>query len=163
MSSKTKMLILVGIIMVMILSSLTNVITIIPFFPNANASSLQGTLDKLFGGLFQKSAPKQTQQQQQQQQTNTNNSSGSISSSRALSSLTIPTTRHIVNGGLSDPKCTPRAINPPVTQDNIKTTICVPSYTKTIRPPVSYTTPLKIILTRSMDLPILVQTTSLIT
>jgi hypothetical protein len=129
---------------------------IIPIFQNASAFSLQGTFDKLFGGLFHKSSPKQTQtqqqppqQQQQQQQTNTNNSAISTSSSRALSSLTIPTSCHIVNGGLPDPKCTPGAINPSVTQNNIKNTICVPGYTKTIRPPVSYTTPLKIKLMKS--------------
>lgn len=56
---------------------------------------------------------------------------------------------HIVNGGLPDPECTPGAANPSVTQDNIKNTICVPGYTKTIRPPVSYTTPLKIKLMKS--------------
>ena len=134
-----------------ILASLINVLTITPFFPNANAFSLQGTFNKLFGGLFHKSSPKQTQQQhqQQQQQTNTNNASITTSSSRALPSSTIPITCHIVNGGLPDPKCTPGAINPDVTQDNIKNTICVPGYTKTIRPPVSYTTPLKIKLMKS--------------
>jgi flagellar basal body-associated protein FliL len=119
MSSKRETIILVGMIMVM-LASLINVITI-SFFQNASAFSLQGTFDKLFGGLFHKSSPKQTQQQpqpqQQQQQTNTNNSSISTSSSRAMSSsLTIPAACHIVNGGLSDPKCTPGAINPSVTQ-----------------------------------------------
>ncbi len=34
-------------------------------------------------------------------------------------------------------------LNPAVTQANIRTTICVSGYTKTIRPPVSYTDPLK--------------------
>ncbi len=151
MSSKTEVIILVGMMMIIILYSLINLLTIIPFFPNANAFSLQGTLDKLFGGLFHKSSPKQTHQQHQQlqQQTNTNNSSITASSSRALPSLTIPITCHIINGSLPDPKCTPGAINPSVTQDNIKNTICVPGYAKTIRPAVSYTTPLKIKLMRS--------------
>jgi hypothetical protein len=36
-----------------------------------------------------------------------------------------------------------------VTQDNIKKTICVPGYSRTVRPPVSYTTPLKIKLMQS--------------
>jgi hypothetical protein len=148
MSSKTETIILVGMMMIIILSSLINLLTIIPFFPNANAFSLQGTLDKLFGGLFHKPSPKQTQQQHQQQ-INTNNSSIATSSSQALSSLTIPITCHIINGSLPDPKCTPGAINPSVTQGNTKNTICVPGYTKTIRPPVSYTTPLKIKLMRS--------------
>ena len=62
---------------------------------------------------------------------------------------TIPSECHIVKGGLPDPKCTPGAINPSVTQDNIKDTICVPGYTKTVRPPTSYTTPLKTKLMKS--------------
>jgi hypothetical protein len=37
----------------------------------------------------------------------------------------------------------PGAINPAVTQSNIQTTICVSGWTKTIRPPASYTTKLK--------------------
>ena len=48
------------------------------------------------------------------------------------------------NNGLPDSACTPGAINPKVTQSNIKSTICVSGYTTTIRPPTSYTTPLKI-------------------
>lgn len=39
---------------------------------------------------------------------------------------------------------TPGAINPTVTQDNIQSTICVPSYTKTIRPPEQITYRLKL-------------------
>jgi hypothetical protein len=38
---------------------------------------------------------------------------------------------------------TPGAINPAVTQDNIHQTICVSGWTKTVRPPVSYTNKLK--------------------
>ena len=124
--------------------------TIISFFQNANALSLQGTFDKLFGGLFHKSSPKQTQPQQQQpEQQNTGNASITTSSPRPPLSSTIPTACHIVNGGLPDPECTPGATNPSVTQDNIKNTICVPGYTKTIRPTVSYTLPLKIKLMKS--------------
>lgn len=37
----------------------------------------------------------------------------------------------------------PGVINPAVTQDNIATTICKNGWTKTIRPPASYTTKLK--------------------
>src|ERR1700694_3513431 len=37
----------------------------------------------------------------------------------------------------------PGAINPQVTQANISTTICVPGWTRTIRPPVSYTSAMK--------------------
>ncbi len=56
----------------------------------------------------------------------------------------IPTLCNAINGGvLPDPTCTPGATDPRVTQDNIDSTICVPGYTKTVRPPVSYTEPLK--------------------
>ncbi|MFE4975926.1 hypothetical protein ACFRAR_27955 [Kitasatospora sp. NPDC056651] len=41
---------------------------------------------------------------------------------------------------LPDPNCTPGAISPAVSQDNIKDTICKPGgYTSTIRPPVNIT------------------------
>jgi hypothetical protein len=46
-------------------------------------------------------------------------------------------------GLLPDASCTPGATNPSVTQDTIHRTICVTGYTKTIRPPVSYTERLK--------------------
>lgn len=46
-------------------------------------------------------------------------------------------------GDLPDPTTTPGATNPDVTQDNIHQTICVSGWTKTIRPPASYTTALK--------------------
>ena len=44
---------------------------------------------------------------------------------------------------LPDLHCTPGVLNPAVTQDTIDSTICVAGYTKTIRPPVSYTNKLK--------------------
>ncbi len=44
---------------------------------------------------------------------------------------------------LPDPNCTPGVIDPAVTQDNLPTTICRSGYTKTVRPPASYTTNLK--------------------
>ena len=44
---------------------------------------------------------------------------------------------------------TPGATNPAVTQANIRSTICVPGFTKTIRPPSSYTTKLKLQQLRS--------------
>lgn len=47
-------------------------------------------------------------------------------------------------GGLPDSVCTPGVINTSVTQENIHSTICVKGFTKTIRPPVSYTSQLKI-------------------
>jgi len=62
--------------------------------------------------------------------------------------VTIPS--HCRAGvSLPDPKCTPGVTNPSVTQANIQTTICSPGYTRTIRPPLSYTNPLKIKLMAS--------------
>ena len=46
-------------------------------------------------------------------------------------------------GDLPDPKLTPGSINPDVTQENIQQTVCVKGFTKTIRPPASYTHRLK--------------------
>ena len=45
--------------------------------------------------------------------------------------------------GLPNPQVTPGAINPAVNQSNIYSTICVSGYTKTIRPPSSYTNHIK--------------------
>ena len=45
---------------------------------------------------------------------------------------------------LPNPQLTPGVINPAVTQDNIHQTICVSGWTKTIRPPASYTNKLKL-------------------
>lgn len=44
---------------------------------------------------------------------------------------------------LPDPHCTPGALNPAVTQATIHSTICVAGWTATVRPPQSYTEPLK--------------------
>ncbi|MFI6689700.1 hypothetical protein [Streptomyces sp. NPDC050485] len=44
---------------------------------------------------------------------------------------------------LPDPKCTPGALNPKVTQATLKSTVCTSGYTATIRPPVSITGPEK--------------------
>jgi len=45
--------------------------------------------------------------------------------------------------GLPNNSVTPGAVNQAVTQSNFDSTICVSGYTKTIRPPVSYTNRLK--------------------
>ena len=45
---------------------------------------------------------------------------------------------------LADPVRTPGVLNPDVTQGNIKQTICVPGWTRTVRPPVDYTNALKV-------------------
>lgn len=44
---------------------------------------------------------------------------------------------------LPDPACTPGATNPDVTQSSIDDTICRSGWTATVRPPESYTEPLK--------------------
>lgn len=44
---------------------------------------------------------------------------------------------------LPNPTLTPGALNSEVTQETIQTTICVPGYSSSIRPPVSYTDALK--------------------
>jgi hypothetical protein len=46
-------------------------------------------------------------------------------------------------GDLPDPRITPGAIDPSVTQDNIARTICVKGYSKHARPPANYTNKLK--------------------
>jgi hypothetical protein len=43
------------------------------------------------------------------------------------------------NGRLPDRRCTPGAIDPAVTQADIRSTICVSGYTQTVRPPESQT------------------------
>ena len=45
---------------------------------------------------------------------------------------------------LPDPSCQPGATNPDVTQSTIGSTICVSGWTSTVRPPTSYTNPLKV-------------------
>ena len=44
----------------------------------------------------------------------------------------------------ASPMLTPGALNPDVTQVNIHSTICVPGWTATIRPPPDYTDALKV-------------------
>ncbi len=56
----------------------------------------------------------------------------------------IKTSGCVSVNGLPDSQCTPGDIDPKVTQDNISQTICVSGYTKTVRPPVSYTNNLKV-------------------
>lgn len=45
---------------------------------------------------------------------------------------------------LPDPSCTPGAVDPAVTQDNIDSTICTSGYTTTVRPPASTTDRFKV-------------------
>ena len=59
-------------------------------------------------------------------------------------SSTIPTSCTALDDGiLPDPNCTPGVADPSVTQDNIDSTICVSGYASSVRPPLSYTEPLK--------------------
>ena len=46
-------------------------------------------------------------------------------------------------GDLPDPQLTPGATDTTVTQENIRQTVCVKGYTKTVRPPAHYTNRLK--------------------
>jgi len=54
---------------------------------------------------------------------------------------------------IPDNERTPGAINPEITQGNIARTVCVPGYTKKIRPPSSYTNRLKAHQMLELDLP----------
>jgi hypothetical protein len=67
----------------------------------------------------------------------------SMQTENNIVSTTMPTACQTANGILPDPKCTPGAADPSVTQDNIDSTICVSGYTKTVRPPVSVTDSIK--------------------
>lgn len=84
------------------------------------------------------------------QQQLTTGSGASPTSSQVLSAVDQNAKCHAQFVDSSDPQavlpdqnCTPGAINPDVTQDTIQDTICRPGFTKTIRPPVSYTSSLK--------------------
>ena len=62
-------------------------------------------------------------------------------------SATVPLTCHLRDQGsmaLPDPTCTPGALNPAVGQDTIASTICVPGYSSSVRPPQSFTYNLKV-------------------
>lgn len=50
---------------------------------------------------------------------------------------------YVYPGPLPDTHCTPGALNPAVTPATLATTICMVGYTATVRPPTSYTEPLK--------------------
>jgi hypothetical protein len=57
---------------------------------------------------------------------------------------TVPSGQCRIRGTLPDSNCTPGVTNPTVTQSTIGTSICVSGWTKTIRPPASYTDNLKV-------------------
>lgn len=91
--------------------------------------------------LFVKSPVSQKTKSSPPQKTTTNSVLPAATSGAQI--LNLVGTCHI-KGNLPDSACTPGAIDPKVTQDNIYKTICVSGYTKTVRPPVSYTNKLKI-------------------
>lgn len=70
-------------------------------------------------------------------------SSSVTSTNQRLTFPELPSASCHMQGELPDPTCTPGAVNPNVTQANISQTICISGYTKTIRPPASYTDQLK--------------------
>ena len=47
-------------------------------------------------------------------------------------------------GGLPDPRCTPGALNPAVTQATLSKTVCKPGWSAAVRPSTSYTNKLKL-------------------
>jgi hypothetical protein len=62
----------------------------------------------------------------------------------AVLAIVLRSREHRPPAVLADPVRTPGVLNPDVTQANIKQTICVPGWTRTVRPPVEYTNALKV-------------------
>ncbi len=70
----------------------------------------------------------------------------------AVAAVALPSIRHALDAGddavsvpyTADPARTPGVLNPEVTQATIHSTICVRGWTRTIRPPSSYTSDLKL-------------------
>lgn len=56
----------------------------------------------------------------------------------------VPAACHAGVSGRPDPQCTPGRLNPAVSQSTVAHTICVPGWTRTVRPPASYTNALKV-------------------
>jgi hypothetical protein len=61
----------------------------------------------------------------------------------AVLAIVLQSREHRSPAVLADPVRTPGVLNPDVTQSNVKQTICVPGWTRTVRPPVEYTNALK--------------------
>lgn len=61
----------------------------------------------------------------------------------AVLAIVLRLREHRLPAVLADPVRTPGVLNPDVTQASIKQTICVPGWTRTVRPPVDYTNALK--------------------
>jgi len=69
--------------------------------------------------------------------------SGTLTSTPSIIETSASNANCHIRGVLPDSSCTPGVIDQRVTQANIQQTICVSGYTKTVRPPVSYTDTLK--------------------
>jgi hypothetical protein len=61
----------------------------------------------------------------------------------AVLAIVLRAREHHAPSVVADPVRTPGVLNPDVTPANIKSTICVPGWTRTVRPPVEYTNALK--------------------
>src|SRR5947209_346181 len=64
-------------------------------------------------------------------------------------SVSVPTQCQVNGTALPDSQCTPGDTNSDVTENTLGSTICVHGWTATIRPPVSFTDPLKLQLMQS--------------
>ena len=62
----------------------------------------------------------------------------------AVLAIVLRSREHRPPAVLADPVRTPGVLNPDVTQANISQTICVPGWTRTVRPSVEYTNALKV-------------------
>jgi hypothetical protein len=62
----------------------------------------------------------------------------------AVLAIVLRSREHRPPAVLADLVRTPGVLNPAVTQANIKQTICMPGWTRTVRPPVEYTNALKV-------------------
>ena len=72
------------------------------------------------------------------------NTTSSVLPAATMSAQTSnPLAKCHTDGVLPDSSCTPGVIDARVTQENLYQTICSKGYTKTVRPPVSYTNKLK--------------------
>ena len=78
-------------------------------------------------------------------------STGAMALVAATPAVAAPSVSHVAAASCStarlplpDSSCTPGATNPDVTRDTIDQTICVSGWTSTVRPPTSYTNPLKV-------------------
>jgi hypothetical protein len=119
------------------------------------ASEYDPSLDTttiVYEGLtyYCRAAPASTTTASTSTATTATESTSTSTTTTVTSTTTSPTTTFSTPGPglpsiiLPDPKITPGALNPKVRQSTIKKTICKSGWTKTIRPPVSYTNALKL-------------------